>query len=144
MFHHLSLGRSSHIYRFFCQITPEVSLLIHQRPTSLMGSILVNWRCFFFFFLDYLKFELRKLAVWREGCVYSSGEKFRKVRSWCNTRHTSVMLLCATTRLVYPGSIKAFTVVSPFSLPPQSSSGCLDSSIPTNFCLFVSFFFESF
>lgn len=61
--------------------------------------------------------------------------------SWCNSRRCSVMLLRAAARLVYPGSIKAFTVVSPFTLPPQNSSSCLDSSFPPSF---VSLFFGKF
>lgn len=46
--------------------------------------------------------------------------------------------------LVYPGGFKASAVVSPFTLPPPRSGGCLGSSVPTNFvglfvCLFVTF-----
>lgn len=120
--------------------TPEVGVLIHRCPNSLAASVLVNLRRFIC--LDWVQFETGKLAVvlQREGCVYSSGEKFRKAESWSNTRLCSVMLLCATVQLVYLGSFKALAVVSAFTLPPQNSSGCLDSSFPTNFCLFVCLF----
>lgn len=79
------------------------------------------------------KCEEEEMSTPREG-----GKKFGKVKlakSWYaeNIRCCSVMLCCVSVWLVNLGSIKAFGVASPFTLPSQDDGGPPRLQPPTGF-----------
>lgn len=105
----------------------------YRYNVSLFIFVFVSFGCTWMKWEDFLK-------VWRGGNVYSQRgkKKFGKVKlakSWYaeNIRCCSVMLCCVSVWLVYLGSIKAFGVASPFTLPSQDDGGAPRLQPPTGF-----------